>query len=426
MQFQETSRIVVGDDRIRRVLPRVPELAESIRERGQLQPIVVRASDWRLLAGARRLAACKLLGTKVLVRLVATADEALEALRCEGAEQLERVDWTPEERARYAQRLEGLEAAAAAERRAAGAAEGGRRKALAASGTADPQAEEPEADDARESGRAKTRAALAAGFPSRKAYERTLEVVEAAERDPERFGGLLEELNRTGKAAAVAAKLERLEEGSDPDSWCTPSWVLELVHAVEQHGITLDPCSNANAIALDYVKASTAWTIDDDALAQPTWDLEPGWTVVWYQPPYSDPSKLTARCVDEFDKGVRRVWALVKLDTSTGWWSQLRDRAPILILPRRRLAHVVGDKPRKGSDFCSGMLLLTRERGAELLDLHRRVQAACGDKADAYLAPWALAELAYMAPEQEGAAEKRPRAPKRKAAKRGARPRKAG
>lgn len=415
MQFHETGRVVVGDDRIRRALPRVPELAESIKARGQLQPIVVRSSDWHLLAGARRLAACKLLGAKVLVRLVATADEALEALRCEGAEQLERVDWTSEERARYAQRLYELEQIAAAERRAGGAAEGGRRKAAAASGTADPQAEA--ADDDREGGRAKTRAALAAGFPSRKAFERTLKVVEAAERDPLRYGGLLEELNATGKAAAVAAKLERMEEGSDPDSWCTPAWVLELVHAVEAGGITLDPCSNANAGALGYVKASTAWTIDDDALAQPTWDLEPGWTVVWYQPPYSDPGKLTARCVAEYDKGVRRVWALVKLDTSTEWWAQLRDRAPIVILPRRRLAHVVGDKPRKGSDFCSGMLLLARERGLELLELHQRVQAACGDKADAYLAPWAVAGLG-----EPGSRVAPPRPTK---GKRGAKPRKA-
>jgi ParB family chromosome partitioning protein len=55
------SDIRVGDNRHRRELGDIAGLAESIRTIGLLHPITVDA-EGNLLAGARRLAACKQLG----------------------------------------------------------------------------------------------------------------------------------------------------------------------------------------------------------------------------------------------------------------------------------------------------------------------------------------------------------------------------
>ena len=69
------NEITVGE-RHRRDLGDIAGLAASIRDIGLLNPITV-DENGRLLAGARRLAACKLLGLeKVEVRIVRCADEA--------------------------------------------------------------------------------------------------------------------------------------------------------------------------------------------------------------------------------------------------------------------------------------------------------------------------------------------------------------
>ena len=83
-----TSTIIVNE-RIRRDMGDLEALAASIRERQQLQPIVV-TPERVLLAGERRLRACELLGTPVLIRVIATAKEALAALDVEAEENLQR------------------------------------------------------------------------------------------------------------------------------------------------------------------------------------------------------------------------------------------------------------------------------------------------------------------------------------------------
>ena len=49
----------------RRDLGNIPELAESIRQVGLLRPVLI-TSDNRLIAGRRRLEACKLLGWETI------------------------------------------------------------------------------------------------------------------------------------------------------------------------------------------------------------------------------------------------------------------------------------------------------------------------------------------------------------------------
>jgi ParB family transcriptional regulator, chromosome partitioning protein len=80
-------------NRIRKSLGDIQSLALSIEEVGLLHPIVVRR-DGRLIAGERRLAACKKLGwTSVPVTFV----DLKEVIRGEFAENAYREDFLPSE-----------------------------------------------------------------------------------------------------------------------------------------------------------------------------------------------------------------------------------------------------------------------------------------------------------------------------------------
>ncbi|MEM9462112.1 MAG: DNA N-6-adenine-methyltransferase [Myxococcota bacterium] len=349
-----TSRIQVGD-RIRKDLGDIEAFAERMQALGcQLQPIVVDPS-YKLIAGRRRLAACELLGWDVEVRVVASLDGARALLEAERDENTERKDLTPEEKYRLAHRLLELEKGAAEERRAEGGRRGGR------SGTADPQL----AGD-REEGRAATRAAKAAGLKSRKELERIGKVLAAAEADPSKQH-LVDELNSGASPASVARRIDVPEW--DKDSWCTDEEILDAVHKFWPFGVSLDPCANEWSKKLGFVRATVAWTIKDDALAQRCWYVKPEpecWTTCWFQPPYGDPLPLTKRLASEWDKSnLDEILALVKLDTSTEWWLLLEERAVAVVLFHHRLAHYAGDQRVKGSDFCSAMLLLTKADNIE-------------------------------------------------------------
>lgn len=79
---------------------RIAELARSISEIGQLQPIVVRSVNGGLeiIAGRRRLMACKSLNMSHIKGLVVAMDDETAAVS-RAAENLERVDLTPIEEA---------------------------------------------------------------------------------------------------------------------------------------------------------------------------------------------------------------------------------------------------------------------------------------------------------------------------------------
>lgn len=168
----------------------------------------------------------------------------------------------------------------------------------------------------------------------------------------------------------------------DSDSWCTDEAIVQIAHRFWPGGISLDPCTNRAAIALGFIRARTAWTILDDCLSFPSWDVEPQ-TTCWWQPPYSRAgAPLTAGLVERWDAGqMHEVLALVKLDTSTKAWRSLDTRASSLVLFRDRLAHVVGGKQYNGSNFCSAMLLMTR---ADPTARHRALEEAVGDLGDVY------------------------------------------
>ena len=80
---------------------KVRELAESIRESGLLQPVVLRSQNGRyeIVAGDRRYLAHKLLGLKVIKAIIKDLDDQ-ETVVIRGIENLQRVNLTPSEEGR--------------------------------------------------------------------------------------------------------------------------------------------------------------------------------------------------------------------------------------------------------------------------------------------------------------------------------------
>ena len=187
--------IVVGE-RYRRDPGNIAALAASIDELGLLHPIVIRP-DGTLIAGARRLAAVALLGwTNVAVRVI----DMDEIARGEFAENVCRKDFTLSEAVAIKRALEPVEREAAKERQR----EGGRAGSQASGNL-------PEASK----GRAADRAAKATGM-ARRTLEKAEAVVDAAEAEPERFGKLLADMDRAGRANGVigACRISELRKRS--------------------------------------------------------------------------------------------------------------------------------------------------------------------------------------------------------------------
>ena len=86
---------------------RLRELADSIRQQGVIQPILVRrgAEGYELLAGERRLRATQMAGYETIPALVKSANDQ-EALEVALLENLQREDLNPMEEARAYQRLQ--------------------------------------------------------------------------------------------------------------------------------------------------------------------------------------------------------------------------------------------------------------------------------------------------------------------------------
>src|SRR5271163_2769512 len=98
--------------RYRKDLGDLPTLAASIKDVGLLHPIVV-TPEGRLIAGQRRLEACRLLGwTEIPVTVV----DLLQAARGEAHENLVRKDLLPSEIVALKRAIEPFERRAARER----------------------------------------------------------------------------------------------------------------------------------------------------------------------------------------------------------------------------------------------------------------------------------------------------------------------
>jgi ParB-like chromosome segregation protein Spo0J len=137
-------------DRTRREMRNIDSLARSIRDRGLLQPVVVRpdGSGYALVAGGRRIEALRSLNeTTVAAHIAECLADELEALLAEGEENTEREKFTPTEAVEHAERIRAVEEQRAADRRREAArraaAESARSRAAGAPTAAVPLFVEP-------------------------------------------------------------------------------------------------------------------------------------------------------------------------------------------------------------------------------------------------------------------------------------------
>jgi hypothetical protein len=180
--------------RFRKNLGDFNSLAASIEEVGLLHPIVVRA-DGRLIAGERRLAACKKLNWK---SVPVTVVDLREVIRGEFAENAHRKDFLPSEIDAIRRALLPLEKAAAKERqRRHGGTAPGRKKHLG--------------QVSRSDGRVRDKIAGFAGISGR-TLEKIQAIVESAEQHPRRLGQLVADMDRSGRIDAAYRKLLRMRD----------------------------------------------------------------------------------------------------------------------------------------------------------------------------------------------------------------------
>jgi N6-adenosine-specific RNA methylase IME4 len=180
--------------RFRKNLGDINSLAASIEEVGLLHPIVVRP-DGRLIAGERRLAACKKLNWK---SVPVTVVDLKEVIRGEFAENAYRKNLLPSEIEAIRRALLPLEKAAAKERqRHHGGTAPGRKK--------------QSGQFARSDGRVRDKIAGFAGISGRTLIK-IQAVVEAAEQQPRRFGQLVADMDRHGRIDMIYRKLLRIRD----------------------------------------------------------------------------------------------------------------------------------------------------------------------------------------------------------------------
>ncbi len=104
------------NDRIRKDFGNIEELAKDIEENGLINPPTV-TPDFELIAGERRLRACKHLGySQIEVRVMTVKDEEHQ-LKMEISENENRKEFTFSERVDWAKRLERIERIKARERK---------------------------------------------------------------------------------------------------------------------------------------------------------------------------------------------------------------------------------------------------------------------------------------------------------------------
>ena len=188
-------------DRCRKDLGDIASLASSIQEIGLLQPPVV-TPDLRLVAGRRRIAAVRSLGwTEVPVTVVENLDEAVLLLKAERDENTARKDLTPGEAVDIGERLEAMieRPEAEARQRATQARPGEQIGEHLGEGNL------PAPMDA-EKGQRRDKVGDAVGMSGR-SYEKAKAVVHAGREEPEKFGELVEKMDRTGKVDGAYREL---------------------------------------------------------------------------------------------------------------------------------------------------------------------------------------------------------------------------
>lgn len=219
--------------RHRRDMGDIVALAQSIAEIGLLHPVVVTPGG-QLIAGERRLRAYRELGRE---RIPATVLDLAQVVRGEYAENFFRKTFTPSEMADIADALEPAERAAAKERQRehGGTAPGKHSGEIPLSVP----------------GRALDQISRVVGA-DRKTITKAREVRDAAKAEPERFGKLAADMDRTGRVngphkrlkVALQAEAIRAEPPPFPGNGpyrvvvADPPWPYEIRKADPSHRAT--------------------------------------------------------------------------------------------------------------------------------------------------------------------------------------------
>jgi len=203
--------IKVGN-RHRRDLGYIADLAVSIAEIGLLHPIVV-TPDGELIAGARRLEAAKLLGwTNVPVHVV----DIDSIVRGELAENACRKNFTPSELVAIARTVEQRERELARERMTLGKISTG------------------------STGKARDKVAAPLGVSGR-TLEKARDVVEAAQREPDKFGHLVGEMDATGRVDRAFKQVQNIvrqeEHAKRIEHGCTVDDLVALADSGKRFGV---------------------------------------------------------------------------------------------------------------------------------------------------------------------------------------------
>jgi ParB family chromosome partitioning protein len=326
----EIARIKIGP-RFRQDLGSIEALAASIAEVGLLHPVVL-AKDGTLIAGKRRIEAAKTLGW---TEIPATMIDLKEIVKGEFAENVARKDFTPSEAVGIAEALEPeLREQARERQREHGGTAPGRPAEENTSGNF------PQVND---TGRARDQVARFVGISGR-TLDKARAVVEAAKEDPEKFGTVVEKMDRTGKVEPAYKHVS-----DDSYEWYTPSEYLEAAREV-MGSFDLDPasCAEANEI----VKARCFYALGENGLNQ-EWGGN-----IWLNPPYNMPlvAQFTAKAIADFESGkIQQAIILVNNATDTEWFHNLLS-AGIVCFTRGRIRFwttggSVGLSTRQGQAF---------------------------------------------------------------------------
>jgi N6-adenosine-specific RNA methylase IME4/ParB-like chromosome segregation protein Spo0J len=276
--LQAVDAIRVGE-RHRKDMGDIGGLAALMAELGLLQAIGV-TPDGVLIWGERRLRAAQQLGWKTIPVTVKDIDPE-DRVRCERAENECRKDFTLSEAVAIKRSAESREREAAKERQREGGRRGGQ-----ASGKL-PQAS---------TGRAADKAAKAARM-SRRTLEQAEAVVDAAEAEPEKFGKLLADMDRTGRVNGVYRRLKnakqaeriRAEPPPLPDKGpyrvivVDPPWPYEIASEDSTpRGVWPYPTMSVTEIASTDIasiahKDSILWLWTTNYHMQVVFDLLKGW-----------------------------------------------------------------------------------------------------------------------------------------------------
>jgi len=243
----EIDQIEIGD-RFRKKLGDIDALAKSIEEVGLLHPVVLKR-DGQLVAGFRRIEAYKQLKRDTIpCTRVDTVDSALLRLQAEQDENTCRENLARSEQLALAEAIKEIEAPKAKQRQR----DAGGDKTAPSSQEALPKNNGKRSSSERHANETDAKAAKAAGT-SADTLRKTETVVTAAKEDPEQFGEIKEEMDRTGKVDPAYKKVKAKKDPvGDRERQVTDllrhmnqtkakvlsiKWDAELVYSSEVHEV---------------------------------------------------------------------------------------------------------------------------------------------------------------------------------------------